>query len=305
MPRLGVGIVTFNRRSILRDTIDSVRAMTAHEPSVLVVADDGSTDGTPNLLRLMGVAYVTGRNMGIAWNKNRALYLLFMRLHCDVIILLEDDTRPTKHGWESPFIAAAEKWGHVNWAPPWFDKYVTSGSGTPDDPFVSGLVTAQCSAYHAAALERAGYFDSRFRGFGHEHVEHSARFVRMGFGGHSDRGNVSWKMLAGDLTVAEAKSHSSPTSVNENLQIAHRLMGDQTYRAPWRDDEEMDRFLAELEAAHVPQDTGFILSGARAASRQRHSISTFWSWMRRFLRGRPDRSGSGHRATEKSLPRTK
>ena len=43
---------------------------------------------------------VTGRNMGIAWNKNRALFLLGAIAQCDVVILLEDDSFPTSDGWD-------------------------------------------------------------------------------------------------------------------------------------------------------------------------------------------------------------
>jgi len=77
---LGIGIITYNRREIVRETVKRVRALTTHTPSSIVVADDGSTDGTQFALRVMGAPYVTGRNMGVAWNKNRALYLLNARL---------------------------------------------------------------------------------------------------------------------------------------------------------------------------------------------------------------------------------
>src|ERR1700712_3829984 len=99
MLKLGIGIPSFNRKPILRETINSIRVMTKYLPSVLVVADDGSSDGTADMLERMGVACVRGRNMGVAWNKNRALYMLNARLRCDVTILLEDDAYPSRLGW--------------------------------------------------------------------------------------------------------------------------------------------------------------------------------------------------------------
>jgi hypothetical protein len=43
---VGIGIVTYNRKEILSDTIDRVRALTRQPGAALVVADDGSNDGT-------------------------------------------------------------------------------------------------------------------------------------------------------------------------------------------------------------------------------------------------------------------
>jgi glycosyltransferase involved in cell wall biosynthesis len=256
---LGIGIVTFNRRETVRETVRRVRGLTTHVPSMIVVADDGSTDGTQFMLRAMGVPYVTGQNMGVAWNKNRALYLLNARLRCDVTILLEDDTYPTSAGWEQPWIEAAQIMGHANLAGHWLRDYFESGSGSATDPILSRNVTAQCSVYSAAALERAGYFDSRFRGYGHEHVEHSARMVRLGFGGTSDHGDVTWHLISGQFEGAATESFGSPEEVERNRQIADDLMQDQTYRAAWRNDREMRQFLGEIDGAVIPSDNGFAL----------------------------------------------
>ena len=96
---VGIGIVTYNRKDILNDTIDRVRAFTRQPDAALVVADDGSTDGTLAMLRDKQVPVITGVNMGIAWNKNRALFLLSHMLDCETVILLEDDTsRPAPGG---------------------------------------------------------------------------------------------------------------------------------------------------------------------------------------------------------------
>lgn len=91
---VGIGIVTCNRRAILSDTIDQVRAFTRQPNAALVVADDGSRDGTLDMLRGKRVPVITGVNMGIAWNKNRALFMLADMLECETVILLEDDTQP-------------------------------------------------------------------------------------------------------------------------------------------------------------------------------------------------------------------
>jgi GT2 family glycosyltransferase len=260
MLTLGIGIVTYNRRAIVRETVEAVRRLTRHVPSMLVVADDGSIDQTQDLLRLMGVPYITGTNMGVAWNKNRALYLLNARLRCDVTILLEDDTFPTGVGWELPWIEAAQKFGHANYAGDWLQPYFLSGIGSPESPILANVVSAQCSAFSAEALEKAGYFDSRFRGYGHEHVEHSSRLVRFGYGGTADaKGHVTWSLIRSQLTIAQTASFINHEDVSRNLSIAHELMADQTYRAPWRNDKELAQFLGEIDGSVVPADRGYAL----------------------------------------------
>ncbi|MDR3533473.1 MAG: glycosyltransferase [Rhodopila sp.] len=250
---VGIGIVTYNRREIVSDTIDRVRAFTRQPGAALVVADDGSSDGTLEMLRDKQVPVITGVNMGIAWNKNRALFLLSQMLGCETVILLEDDTQPSLAGWETEWVKAAQRWGHVNYAGEWMREHFISGTGTADDPIRSRMVTAQCAAYSRAALTYGGYFDPHFTGYGHEHVEHTRRLIRIGYGGteeqHDGAEQVVFKLISGDVTIVSSVSHGDPAGVERNLDLARRLMATQGYRAPWLDDRQLRQFRAETESA--------------------------------------------------------
>jgi glycosyltransferase involved in cell wall biosynthesis len=253
--RVGIGVITYNRKDVLAETLARVRAHTK-SPFELVVADDGSWDGTGELVRSLGVRLVTGRNMGIAWNKNRALFLLTMRLQCDVVILLEADSSPVKDGWERVWIEASLRWGHINFAGEWLHSSFLRGSGTVDDPYLSTDVTAQCSGFSRTALLYGGYLDSRFRGFGQEHVEHTRRLVRIGFGGTYENvaGDVVpvFRMLRGDIAVRPTPSHRAAGELERNYLLCRQLLFDETYRMPWREDAELLQFRAEMDAAlHV------------------------------------------------------
>jgi hypothetical protein len=262
--RVGVGLITYNRCDLLHDTVKAVRTHTQREAIELVVADDGSTDDTAAMLRELDVPVITGANRGVAWNKNRALFLLAQVQRCDVVILLEDDTQPAGPGWEEAWIEAARCWGHVNFAGGWLKPHFVSGRGTPDAPFMSKIVTAQCASYARTALDWGGYFDPRFRGFGHEHVEHSVRLIRAGYGGTNlpvdGRKQVLFALIEGNVTARAAASHENDEQMARNLAIAPEAMADRSYRAPWRDEQERDAFRTEIDAAVAARPQGFALN---------------------------------------------
>jgi glycosyltransferase involved in cell wall biosynthesis len=263
---VGIGIVTYNRRAILSETIDQVRALTRQPDAALVVADDGSSDGTLAMLRDKGVPVITGVNMGIAWNKNRALFLLSHMLGCDTVILLEDDTRPNQAGWEADWMQGAQRWGHANFAGDWLREHFLSGTGTVEDPVRCKMVTAQCSAYSHTALSFGGYFDPRFKGYGHEHVEHTRRLVRVGYGGTDQRINgeeqVIYNMIKGGVTTVSSQSYFNAAEEQRNLQLAREIMGQQGYRAPWGEDNQLRQFRSEIESAMSEGPDRFRLAAA-------------------------------------------
>jgi len=268
--KVGIGIITYNRREILSDTIDMVRAFTRQPDAALVVADDGSSDGTLAMLRDKQVPVITGINMGIAWNKNRALFLLSHMLTCETVILLEDDARPTRAGWEADWIHGAQRWGHINYAADWMRQHFDSGTGTAADPGHSSMLTAQCAAYSATALTFGGYFDPRFKGYGHEHVEHTRRLVRVGYGGTDERidgaERVRYFMMKGDVTVVSSRSYKNTEEEERNLQLARGIMGQQGYRSPWREDNEMRQFRSEIQSAMSDGPDRFRLTPPAPAS---------------------------------------
>jgi hypothetical protein len=196
--------------------------------------------------------------------------LLAQIRRCEVVILLEDDTMPARAGWEDAWIEAANRWGHVNYAGSWLRSAVVSGKGTAANPLMSKRVTAQCAAYAREALSWSGYFDTRFRGFGHEHVEHTRRLIRAGFGG-SDRRvggkeEVLFAVIDGGVEVHPSVSTINHEQVARNLAIAHTAMADHHYRAPWRNLHELRQFRSEINDAIEARPGGFALHASAASS---------------------------------------
>ena len=251
--KLGIGVTTFNRAPKLEAGLAQLRRLTA-TPCDLVVADDGSTDSTAAICENAGVIRITGPNMGIAWNKNRALFFLHRIQKCDVIILIEDDCYPNHRAWENDWCRAGEKWGHANFGAPWFRDKFLSGAGTLEDPFICASLSGQCVAFSDRALSVCGYLDSRFKGYGYEHAEHSARLVRAGFGGEmriTERGELEphYYLLTADLTVFSDESYRDEGSLAANWTAWERMYGDPIYRLPWRTKNEFRQFRREIRGA--------------------------------------------------------
>lgn len=246
-PRVGIGVVTYNRKARVQQTIERIRELTSHEYR-LVVADDGSTDGTLQALSDQTMV-VTGENRGIAWNKNRALFFLKVHVRCDVIVLLEDDAFPTERDWLAGWVEAAQRWGHVNYAGTWFREAFMGGTGTARDPVTSHEVSGQCSAFSAEALDYVGYMDTRFGKYGFEHAEHSHRLRLAGFGGTLDPD--SYYLINGGVGVSGAEaSTGNPDAIAANGEIYAAIMReDARYVGAWRDGEERARLLREMADA--------------------------------------------------------
>jgi GT2 family glycosyltransferase len=253
MPSLGIGILTYNRVERLKRALEEVRRRTT-SPFHLVVADDGSSDGTRRFLEDDGVTRIGGRNMGVCWNKNRLLYFMANVLSCDALLLVEDDCYPEEDGWERPWVEAVRLHGHVNLAGGWFSQYFQDGAGTAEDPVRCKLITGQCVGYSRKAIQQVGYFDTRFRGYGVGHVEHSWRMVRAGFGGcmdPADRQNPTYFLLSSRIRVdgEHADSGRDETALTRNEALFAQTRQEGIHRWAWRSDDEMRQFVDEMDAA--------------------------------------------------------
>lgn len=245
--RVGIGVPTYNRSALVSETLQCIQRLTQFEP-IIFVSNDGSTDDTADVLRsIEGIDVLNAPNAGIAWNKNRLLFYLNEVKKCDIVLLLEDDTQPKIYGWNVDWIFACIRFGHVNFAPPWFP-LTGSGNGSWHSPLHSDVLTAQCSGFSREALSYVGYIDSRFGRYGHEHVEHTLRMIRMGYGGltKEDGASKTFYLLEGGLEIKDSVCNFSQQHVDENDTIFHQIRHECAYRSPWRDDEQIRRLRSEM-----------------------------------------------------------
>lgn len=249
---LGLAVITYNRLPRLRRTLANIRKHTGGSYK-LIVADDGSTDGTAPWCRQENYQVITGQNRGVSWNKNRALFAL-AAMKCDPILLIEDDCYPAEDNWQSDWLDATALWHHVSFATRRIRKRGVTGSGTPQSPFLSAHATAQCSSISLEALSRVGFLDSRFTGCGIEHKEWTSRIISAGYAkqkviSEGGRPLAAKIYIAGGLSAEEPKSYRTVEDVARNRSINRQLKNEPIFRLPWGSSNEKELFIDEQLAS--------------------------------------------------------
>lgn len=246
---VGICVITYNRLECLKQVVAGVRTHT-RRPYRLVVASDGSTDGTREWLAgQTDLAYVApAARRGCGWTRNRGIYALATRTDCDEFIHLEDDAAPCENGWESRWCDAVPNKGFIAYA--FKDGRIASGSDEPHDPYVANTVGMQCCSFDRNLLDAVGYSDPLFfPPYGHEDTEWRWRFYRA-FGGR--RVPVGGPALHRGVRLLDAPSGFAELSCALNGLILDHVAGLPMPRPPWRTDEQKRLFLEEQRGLVAP-----------------------------------------------------
>jgi len=182
----GVAVCHYNRQQHLNDIIWAIRD-TAPEGTRIVICDDASNP----LAVLDDVILIKGKNLGVAANKNRALWAL---QDCHYICILEDDLKPTAKGWFEAYEKAANisqihhfcrvQDKYVQETTPEFTQFMKKNGLTPIyGPSPRGDLTFITSK----VVQRIGAFNPKFRGAGYAHGEWSHRVWNAGLIGHNNK----------------------------------------------------------------------------------------------------------------------
>jgi glycosyltransferase involved in cell wall biosynthesis len=99
--RASVLVCTRDRAEVLRETLGTILADRSTVPREVVVVDNGSTDGTADVVRSFGVRYVHEPQVGIANARNRAVE----EARGDLLLFADDDVRVCD-GWADALAAA-------------------------------------------------------------------------------------------------------------------------------------------------------------------------------------------------------
>ncbi len=192
-PAISVVVVTWNRRDMLRACLDSLARQT-HSSFEVIVVDNGSSDGTAELLRNLAASYpvplrliANATNRGFCAANNQA----FADSQSELVALLNNDAEAAPDwlealesvirlyddvgmaaskilAWEDParpaVIQTIDKCGHLIYPD---GQNRGRGSGQPDrgqfDRVEEILWPDGCAAmYRRAMLEDVGFFDEEF-----------------------------------------------------------------------------------------------------------------------------------------------
>jgi glycosyltransferase involved in cell wall biosynthesis len=201
MTKRAVSICTYNRANRIGEVIAGVLA-TVPEGTDVFVCDDGSVDGTRDKVfeYNKAVHYYRGPNLGVAANKNRALYLM-QNHHFSAII--EDDLVPTEAGWFELYegVSTLTDIHHfcriqdkvIPETSPAFTNYLAKAMGVT--PIYATSPRGDFTFLTRKVITTVGGLNPMFRGVGYAHGEWSARVVKAGLVSHS----------SGWIDIAEAR----------------------------------------------------------------------------------------------------
>jgi glycosyltransferase involved in cell wall biosynthesis len=188
----GIAICHYNRTQYLKEIVEAVQK-TAPAETRVVICDDGSDQHALNMdiariAQECGVLLIQGANLGVAANKNRALWAL---QDCHYICILEDDLKPTHKGWFEAYEGAAKISGIHHFCRVQ-DKEVSETiksfsafMGQNDShPIYGRSPRGDLTFLTSNVLHTVGAFNPTFRGAGYAHGEWSNRVARAGLINH-------------------------------------------------------------------------------------------------------------------------
>jgi GT2 family glycosyltransferase/GR25 family glycosyltransferase involved in LPS biosynthesis len=201
-PKVVLSITTWNRCDYLKECIESFeRTRSTRYDWVLIVADDGSTDGTLAYLDQLVLPHEVHviRNKGrYACGQTNTIFDLCRKIGFDFAFKIDDDILFKKRGWDTLYIEAAAASGydhlcHRNWKHFTGLKRRNNPNYSPPPPHIdaSGKCETivgvwECDGclftFTPTMIEKVGYCDeANFPIRGQWHIDYSIRACRAGF----------------------------------------------------------------------------------------------------------------------------
>lgn len=195
MSKIGIGIVTCNRKDFLQDCIAGIDLSKVDEA---VIVNDSTLDVRHGLFHVIN----NNENIGVGKSKNKILKYLFKK-NCDYMFIIEDDTIIKDNNVFAEYIKASKITGiqHFNYGPgtPFnrkqnqnFDihnRHELSQISEPTPRKIIDYGDIKISLYQHVAgmfsfftrevIEEVGYIDEDFYN-AWEHVEHTYRIIKKG-----------------------------------------------------------------------------------------------------------------------------
>lgn len=224
-PRVSVVIATYQGEAFVRQTVESVLRQD-HPSFELIVVDDGSRDGTRELLRSFGskLALVEQANQGVAAARNAGA----ARARGEWIAFLDQDDL-----WEQGLLStlAAELERHDDWALVYADSWIVDRAGVRHGrrsqhlsyaqgevlaPLLAGnFIPIETSLFRRSAFLEVGGFEPRWRFL--EDYDLVLRLARRWRVGYVDRVLASYRIHERNL------SHDIVGILEEHVALLEEL----------------------------------------------------------------------------------
>lgn len=221
---IGIGVCSYKRPEHATSTCRSILATInkdAHNVTTVCSLDDTDTTGYSWISE--NFKLVHGKNEGVSYNKNRLVKYLAGN---DFIFIVEDDVVFLKPGWVDLYLKAHKitGWHHFNYIVSHYREYISKLTQYSDitvgdsGPYVNGVLMVMSKK----CLEVVGGFDSRYKGYGYEHVDYTNRCKKAklhpeyNFHVMEATSYVDWLPMESCLSE-EAKQHY----IKENGKLFH------------------------------------------------------------------------------------
>jgi glycosyltransferase involved in cell wall biosynthesis len=260
---LGIGIITYNRSKSLDNCISKIKQYTKISQYSLIVADDGSQDDSLDVCKNHNVSVIVGDNKGVCWNKNRLLYYFMQYSTINNFILLEDDCEPYEDNWINYWTESINKWHHINYADlgvshgdKTFKDFIVAGNGSSEDPYQCKLLTGSCTGCSRESIQKVGYLNSLFSGYGYGHVEWTNRFLANNIGKTNNDKERLFRCIVGGIKNNHCKTWRNSIELEKNKLIYDKLSKNivkDNLINPWNNDQEKELLISEIENRYVAQ----------------------------------------------------
>lgn len=186
-----LAVTTFNRLNYLRDCLESFEKTKGDNTWTVIVADDGSTDGTQEYVLSKGYKLIKNDRIGVS-NQTNSIFQEINHIDFDCCFKIDDDITFLKNGWSELYYDTILKTGYEHLV--FQEKTRCTGAMKHRDrrtePRFKYNLVSYCDYISAMGcfftltkrvFEMIGYFDTR--SFGpHEsgHVDYTARCCDAG-----------------------------------------------------------------------------------------------------------------------------
>lgn len=106
-----LAVTTYNRLNYLRECLESFEKTKCKNTWTIIVADDGSTDGTQEYVKRMGYKLIENHRVGVN-NQTNSLFQEIIHLDFDCCFKIDDDITFLKEGWSTHYHDSILKTGY-------------------------------------------------------------------------------------------------------------------------------------------------------------------------------------------------